>query len=75
MRYEHPSQMKLEEEKVAAWSEKRLEQLNFLFLTRKDHSTITGADVFVAEAWLTRRIVIDLTTQTRFAIICVGLTL
>ncbi len=31
MRYEHPSQMKLEEEKVAAWSEKRLEQLNFLF--------------------------------------------
>jgi hypothetical protein len=29
--YAHPAEMKIEEEGGAAWSEKRLEQLNFLF--------------------------------------------
>ena len=31
MSYEHPPLMKEEEEGVPKWSEKRLEQLNFLF--------------------------------------------
>ena len=30
-RYEHPLEMKVDEEGVSRWSEKRLDQLNFLF--------------------------------------------